>query len=118
MVYTPFKETQQLSKNLMIQTLSCKAEKSSDSQEARHFMEPEDSLPRSHDTTISPFLSQMNRVRIILSFYFKMHMSIKAHMCLGLPNSLFPLVIPINTLNEFLFYTIVVHTVPISSFSI
>ena len=39
--------------NPTIQTLSCKDERSSDSQEIRHFMEHEDSLPRSHDTTIS-----------------------------------------------------------------
>jgi hypothetical protein len=65
-------------KDRMLQTISCKAEKFSDSQETRNFMEPEDSLARFHDTTIFPILSQTNAVRTILSCYCKTHMNIIA----------------------------------------
>jgi hypothetical protein len=53
-------------------------------------MGPEGSLPHSQVPLPVPILSQLDPVHTPTSQFLETHLNITAHLCLGLPNGLFP----------------------------
>jgi hypothetical protein len=65
-----------------------------------HFMELERSQPFSQEPPFLPVVSQMNPVHVLLSCFLKIYLNIIRPLSLGLPRSVCPSSVPIETLYE------------------
>lgn len=52
-------------------------------------IKPENSLPCDQEPTTEPYLSQLNPVHALTSYFYKVHLILSSHQCLGLPIGLF-----------------------------